>query len=820
MNNNANNANNNNDEFNAMNRPRTLTQEQINTIVNEGENVVEIPDAEIKVKRLLNLQFNHDYETYLSKNNLPKTKDISEAISELLINNNAIIAGGFLHAVLNLKTTTDDIDIYVPCKNLSNINADIPNYCGKTSVGEAKSSVYCLSFLKKNGIRSVQTFQKYRTRLNIQIMAVRNRKSPIDVVKNFDLTFCQVWYDGKKVYTTHINHLMNKVGLLQKEYVPLFVNGNTFLHNRVKKYRKVGFRIVLDPLGLDMVKNTPTDVFKMRGYSEKVYVCKQGEDSKLKDKWTFSTLYTFIKSSRYDSTSTGCLLKSPNKTYFSGVERNRYFEKNKVGSSDGYDSEDFDTQQPKELFKLAKEHANDERKELPDESCFYLAARDLIANMQSDKIRKNPYLNRIFYVDGRSIEEINQMQRDKIDYIQEILDVKNRFSIIQYWLPYIQLLETFANREGDDFFGGEGKLYDFHAHPLDAGITRESLEAYLADKKGLADKEAVPCFWSGQGCTKHITPDEIRPCVSYDFFKTYMEGGRAPVVAELSDSIQNVAFKYLENTKTTTDGWGNVYHDTICPFCLVYEERHKGCAYMTHDNTKRKLPYSKSPYCLDANIVPEIINKYKEATTRLFTGERERQIEFCVECGRPCVGHQHFNLEDTPGLASHRVTIGPDRVPDYITCDGGGRPELFARILAMRKVLREYAGNDRTELRRLAAEAADKAPRDTELMAKAKAIFDMPIANRKWGNVAENGAEEAEQNAESVPEVESEAEAENNNAENDNAEINNIRQEHMFQDGGNLKRHPCPHCTTKPKLSHDTRKRKQKGKKLTRKHYS
>jgi hypothetical protein len=68
-------------------------------------------------------------------------------------------------------------------------------------------------------------------------------------------------------------------------------------------------------------------------------------------------------------------------------------------------------------------------------------------------------------------------------------------------------------------------------------------------------------------------------------------------------------------------------------------------------------------------------------------GLRATKLEFCVECGRPCAGHQHFNLNNPPGLQDY-TTVNQQGVPNYGKCDGGGRPELFARILAMREVLR------------------------------------------------------------------------------------------------------------------------------------
>jgi hypothetical protein len=80
----------------------------------------------------------------------------------------------------------------------------------------------------------------------MDIMAVRNSRSPLDVVQNFDLTFCQIWYDGKNVWATHPNHIKEKRGLLQKEYIPVFLRGNDFLRSRIRKYSRRGYSVTLD----------------------------------------------------------------------------------------------------------------------------------------------------------------------------------------------------------------------------------------------------------------------------------------------------------------------------------------------------------------------------------------------------------------------------------------------------------------------------------------------------------------------------------------------------------------------------------------------
>jgi hypothetical protein len=112
-------------------------------------------------------------------------------------------------------------------------------------------------------------------------------------------------------------------------------------------------------------------------------------------------------------------------------------------------------------------------------------------------------------------------------------------------------------------------------------------------------------------------------------------------------------------------------------------------------------------------------------------------LEFCAECGRPCVDHAHITTQ--PPYTKLPAPIVTDaegrRTHDYVTCTGGGRAELFARILAIRRVYRDGATLDPKEERRLAALAADDAPNQPDLMAQGAEIFAQEEATRHWTNV-------------------------------------------------------------------------------------
>jgi hypothetical protein len=164
-------------------------------------------------------------------------------MDQILQENGGVIAGGSVLASITGADFSDDMDLYAPCRNLRNIMAlfNDPNKVVK----KYKASEYCNSFLRKNSIRTVLTYylEGIPVKTTIDIMGVRNRRNVLDVVQNFDLTFCQVWYDGENVWTTHPQHIQERKGFLQGDYVITFLYGNKFLKTRLMKYAERGFTI-------------------------------------------------------------------------------------------------------------------------------------------------------------------------------------------------------------------------------------------------------------------------------------------------------------------------------------------------------------------------------------------------------------------------------------------------------------------------------------------------------------------------------------------------------------------------------------------------
>lgn len=664
--------------------------------------------------------------------------------SALLVKYNAIVSGSFMLYALGLIRKLNDIDIYVNCKHLQAFRTELLERLPSSFKREFVASTYCVSFLRKNGIRSVQTIHT-RLRQQFDIMGVRNKRKPTDVVQNFDLTFCQVWYDGRMVYATHPAHVFAKVGYLQKEYIPTYLQGNKFLQKRIEKYTKRGFTVTLDPKGLqDHLFALENNKYLCTKPDSQLKIKLDGKNISVANDWAFRAILEFMMTGTYTIKTF-----SPNSktitypevvsTYISEI--NPYI--------DGYDSEDYDPPNKDELVTVAKEKATTIDPTLVNntpEECFYHITSRLVENMMSNSSSsiKNPYIQTLL-----GIETHEQLNQDIMEYVKNITNLDNPRALIYNWMPYVRALQKFAKREGEDFAAEEGQLYDFHNHPLDAGITKDTLEGYIREKlesRAIKKTNQIPCFWQHSGCTQQLTLDQLRPIISDELRHTLEEIENESPNPSIFNSVVTRGKNILQNTQTATNTWGEIYHQSICPFCMVAVDRNSGCAYMNH-GTSTLIPGTNiyTPGCQESELVQEIRDKYVAAintlqengTLVLYDQNYGFHFEFCVECGRPCVNHQHFTIftnGEQPGIEPPRV-VNTGGITDYGKCDGGGRTEMFARVLAIRKVLRTYFGADKKEQRRRAALAADSAPSNTIFMTQAATIFTQNPENREWGNV-------------------------------------------------------------------------------------
>jgi hypothetical protein len=682
----------------------------------------------------------------------------------------AILSGGFvLQAIAkySLRAIEQDLDIYVPCTNMPRFLLSIIDdfiFKGVDAVRHFDATIYCRSFLRKNGIRRVHTFGG--PHISVDVMSVRTRKTPVEVCSNFDLTFCQVWFDGTTVFATHPDHIREMKGHLQGDYVQTFIAGNEFLKRRLLKYKGRGFAIEYEPSVSTVSVPTIDDLLTKDN-------CTKDDARKevILPVWfqRAATRWLSADPSRQRAfalpfgRNTGNIHN--NQLLPAGGREARHGYRGlpiadyEIPDDEGYDSETMDTPKLTELAinEYAPEEGVLELAPVPLDPALVLGRsmfallRQVLAKTQNkrdgDEFAFTFY--DLFKDKQKDIDYAAAQMRAIADrwgvegarYVQQ----KQRFERAEKDLASLQqfseYLHAHSTRTGQDFVGDDGQLYDIHSHPLEGGITRGTMEGYLNQFREIPDIYAdVPCFHkpetvliSPKNCTRKITFAEIQAIVSPEFLKKYT--APRPIKTGLN-MVMPIYEAALPNKSSFEVGFGDEYHETICPFCLQPITRGSGCSYMTHENPK-SLPGTEKPYCLKEFVVTELLEKYR-AWARAVNPDAHRTsltLEMCVECGRPCTGHQHFDIASAvPAKIPERMMpdpLHPERmIHDYATCAGGGRPELFARMLAVRDVYKNAGIKDPKAERVAAAKAADAAAHDPVYLARGHAIFAQEANSR------------------------------------------------------------------------------------------
>jgi hypothetical protein len=196
--------------------------------------------------------------------------DYWEFLNTSLKTADAFIAGG---AVLAAYTDgrINDLDIYIHAsKAVAFVNAITSNdvYIMSTRDNYLRPS-YDQSFFRKNKILGRFSFRQeweisadhpavtsrakaidYHVIFpDIDIMIIPDEIPILNVITNFDLTFCEIWYDSRKeeVHAVDPAGIFNKTGLLKKEYTEkLLLDFNSFTVKRLQKYMNKGFSITYE----------------------------------------------------------------------------------------------------------------------------------------------------------------------------------------------------------------------------------------------------------------------------------------------------------------------------------------------------------------------------------------------------------------------------------------------------------------------------------------------------------------------------------------------------------------------------------------------
>jgi len=203
-----------------------------------------------KIKELFEKNLNAYKSLLIDKDGNEKT--CSETLFKAIKDNNAVIAGGSVLSAI-IPFNTDDIDVYVNADKAYDLKQKLSTIYNfeKTLYTPA----YDNSFFKKNnilgrarGVIKCANRCKLSSFKYIDLLVVNDDVTK--TVSNFDLSCCEIWFDGEKAFTTdskNFENIQNNKATLRKEYNDmLFTHFNLFTINRIKKYISRGIEITFD----------------------------------------------------------------------------------------------------------------------------------------------------------------------------------------------------------------------------------------------------------------------------------------------------------------------------------------------------------------------------------------------------------------------------------------------------------------------------------------------------------------------------------------------------------------------------------------------
>jgi hypothetical protein len=200
--------------------------------------------------------YTHRFET-LHRNSVVDYDKFTEAIQR----HHAIIAGGSVVSVF-ADFSSSDMDIYVKHEESFGL---ITFFLQQGYQIRHCQEVfgYDSTFMHRSRIMGRVNLRHPVAPLPLDVLVIESGVDLLDVVRQFDLSICQVWWDGRAVHGFHHDHVLSRVGTLQSSYTPHFYGLNWFIINRMYKYVSRGFRIEVqkEPSVPLLFEPTPLDNF-------------------------------------------------------------------------------------------------------------------------------------------------------------------------------------------------------------------------------------------------------------------------------------------------------------------------------------------------------------------------------------------------------------------------------------------------------------------------------------------------------------------------------------------------------------------------------
>jgi hypothetical protein len=198
-------------------------------------------------------------ETDIFEHKLKNKLRFFQEFKEAIIRHKAIIAGGSVLSTF-ARYDINDLDIYIHYSESKEFLYFLYTN-GGSFVSNHIAPAYDESFFRKNNIMGRfhmsfnSSFYGFRNQQNhlynqffikMDIMIIPDHIPLENVVTNFDLTFCQVWWDGNSILSNDIEDVRSRSGSLNKDYIQAYLDMNTFIIKRIQKYKKRGFKIKIN----------------------------------------------------------------------------------------------------------------------------------------------------------------------------------------------------------------------------------------------------------------------------------------------------------------------------------------------------------------------------------------------------------------------------------------------------------------------------------------------------------------------------------------------------------------------------------------------
>lgn len=175
--------------------------------------------------------------------------DLFEEFRLAIISTKAVVAGGSILSFFG-GFTINDLDIYVNYSKGMELLTSLAGLGFKIRPYKCHHASQYESFFSKNNIQTRFYIERrsiengYRMRQSIDVMIIPDGYDIENIVTNFDLSFCEIWWNGLDTFASDPYGVRHKSGILKPDYrKSLFGELNLFIIKRIQKYRKRGFSI-------------------------------------------------------------------------------------------------------------------------------------------------------------------------------------------------------------------------------------------------------------------------------------------------------------------------------------------------------------------------------------------------------------------------------------------------------------------------------------------------------------------------------------------------------------------------------------------------